>query len=74
MKFALLSGAGASYTGVSILTDTVKTVITNGVADLSATVNDVIVIVVPATITVIALTAGVNYALRKVRGVIAKAS
>ena len=70
-KLAVLA---SSYTGTSVLTDAVKTAVSNGIADLSATVSDVILLAVPATIGVIALTAGVNYALRKVRGVIAKAS
>lgn len=67
----ILSGSSA---GTSVLTDTVKSAISSGISDMSATVSDVILLVIPATIGVIALTAGVNYALRKIRGVISKAS
>lgn len=72
VNFALLSSEASSAS--SVLTDAVKGAITSGVASLSATVSDVILIVVPATIGVIALTAGVNYALRKIRSVISSAS
>lgn len=69
MKYALLS-----YVGKSVLTDDVKTAVSNGMADLSATVSDVVLLAVPVTVGVIALTAGVNFALRKVKGVIASAA
>lgn len=70
MRFSFLAADAAS----SVLTESVKSAITSGVDSLSATVSDVILIVVPATIGVIALTAGVNYALRKIRSVISSAS
>jgi len=59
--------------GTSVLTEAMKTVISSGMADLSATVTDVLVVAVPATIGIVALTAGVNYAITKVRGVISSA-
>lgn len=69
----ILSGP-ASAAGSSVLTETVKNAISSGISDMSATASDVILLVIPTTIGVIALTAGVNFALRKIRGVISKAS
>lgn len=60
--------------GSSVLTESLKTAIQTGIANLQATVTDVIGITIAASVAVIALTAGVNYALKKIRGVIAKAS
>lgn len=59
--------------GTSVITETMKTAISGGMADLFATVQDVLSVSVPASIFMIALTAGVSYALRKVGGVISKA-
>lgn len=47
--------------------------IENGMSQLAATVTQVIGVTVPAVITVICLSAGVNYALRKVHSVIGHA-
>lgn len=73
MKFALLSGAEAAA-GASVLTDGVKKAIENGLANLNATASDVILLVIPVTIGVIALSAGINYAIKKIKGVLSKAS
>lgn len=65
----------ADATGAkSLLTDAVKAAINSGLANMSATVSDVILIVVPVTISIIALTAGVKYALKKVKSVISQAA
>lgn len=49
-------------------------VLQSGFDSLSATVNQVLVIAVPCAVGIIALTGGVRYALKKVRGVIASAA
>lgn len=64
----------ADPTGASLLTEGVKTAINSGLANMSATVSDVILIVIPVAISIIALTAGVKYALKKVKGVISQAA
>lgn len=71
MKFGLLDPA---YSGVSVLTDAVKKSVEHGLADLNATASDVILLVIPVTIGVIALSAGINYAIKKIKGVLSKAS
>lgn len=48
--------------------------ITDGFATLTATVSQVIPLAVAAAVSIIALTGGVNYALKKVRGVIHQAA
>lgn len=64
----------ADPTGASLLTEAVKAAINSGLANMSATVSDVILIVIPVAISIIALTAGVKYALKKVKGVISQAA
>lgn len=64
----------AAASGTSVLTDEIKTAVNSGMLNLSATVSDVVLLAVPVTISVIALTAGVKYALKKVRGVISSAA
>ncbi|MFG6333177.1 MAG: hypothetical protein K1W28_15420 [Lachnospiraceae bacterium] len=66
------SGAGVAASGA--LTDAMLTAIEGGFNTLSATVGQVIPLVVTASVSVICLTAGVNYALKKIRGVLSKAS
>ncbi len=61
-------------TGVSVLTEGLKTAVAQGMADLGATVSDVLLISVPAVVGVIALTAGINFAMSKVRSVASWAS
>ena len=63
-----------AYQGVSVLTDAIKTAVSNGMLDLSATVSDVVLIAVPVVVGVIALTAGVNFAISKVRSIASWAS
>lgn len=70
MKVPMLLASASS----SVLTDEVKTAINTGLDSLSATVSDVVMLVIPVSITIIALTAGVRYALKKVRGVISQAA
>ena len=62
------------YTGVSVLTEAIKKAVSNGMLDLQATVIDVVGITVPVVIGVIALTAGVNFAVSKVRSIASWAS
>lgn len=61
-------------TASSLITAEIKAAIDNGLGSMSATVSDVILIVIPTTIAIIALTSGVRYALRKVKGVMSAAS
>ena len=63
-----------TYQGVSVLTDGIKTAVQNGMLDLSATVSDVVLVAFPVVIGVIALTAGVNFAISKVRSIASWAS
>ena len=64
----------AASTGTSLITESIKTAIESGLANMSATVSDVILITIPVTIGIIALTAGVKFALKKVKGVISSAA
>lgn len=68
MYFAFLTDA----TGV--LDASMLEVITNGFTTLQETVGQVLAVAVPASVAIIALTGGVRYALKKVRGVIASAA
>lgn len=63
-----------ALTGTSVLNATMKTAVETGINDLVATVDDVLLITVPAIIGVIALSAGVNFAMSKVRGITSWAS
>ncbi len=58
----------------SVLSDSMKATIQSGFDTMSATVTEVVGIAVVATVGVITLTAGVNYALKKIKGVLSKAS
>lgn len=66
--------ASGSTTATSALSDATKAVIQSGFETMTATVTDVIGIAVVASVGVICLTAGVNFALKKIRGVMSKAS
>lgn len=66
--------AAADYVGVSVLDNTIKTAVSNGVADLMATVTDAIGITTPTIIAAIALTGGVAFVISKVRSVLSWAS
>lgn len=70
-SFALLA---ADYVGQSVLTDTIKTAVSNGVADLMATVTDAVGLTTPTIIGAIALTGGVAFVISKVRSVLSWAS
>lgn len=72
MLSTLMTVASATPTGV--LTDDMIQVISSGFTSLQGTVNQVLVIAVPASVALIALTGGVKYALKKVKGVIASAA
>lgn len=67
MNFALLDGS-------SVLTEGMKTAISQGVANLAATVTDVLIVTIPATIGIMALSAGSKYAIKAVKGAIAAAA
>lgn len=58
----------------SALSESMKATIQSGFDTMSATVTDVVAIAVVACVGVICLTAGVNYALKKIKGVLSKAS
>ena len=60
--------------GTSVLSEAMLGYVQDGFNNLSATVTQVVGISVIACVGVIALTAGVNYALKKIKGVISKAS
>lgn len=60
--------------GTSAITEAMKATIQSGFDTMTATVTDVVGISVVAAVAVICLTAGVNYALKKIRGVMSKAS
>lgn len=60
--------------GTSVLSEAMLAQIQTGFDNLAATVTQVVGISVVACVGVIALTAGVSYALKKIKGVISKAS
>lgn len=60
--------------GTSVLEGTTRTVVQQGLADAGATVTDVVGIAVPVVIAAVLLTAAVNYAIKKVKGVLSKAA
>lgn len=70
MKYMILASASSN----SVLTETMKAAIQSGFDALQATVSDVLVISVPVAVGVIALTSGINYALKKVKGVVSMAA
>ena len=71
MPYQILA-TGAAATGV--LDEAMLQVVTNGFDTLEATVTQVLTVSVTAAVAIIALTGGVRYALKKVRGVIASAA
>lgn len=64
---------GESVVNSGVLDGATLELIKGGMEQLAGTVGQVLTIAVPAVIGVIALTAGVNYALRKVSSVIGHA-
>ena len=64
----------SAVSGTSVLTGEVLTQIQQGFADMTATVTDVAGIAVVAAVGVIGLTVGINYALKKIKGVMSKAA
>lgn len=70
--FGILASSTPAASGA--LTDAMMTAVQGGFDTLVATVGQIIPIAVTASVSVIALTAGVNYALKKIRGVLSKAS
>lgn len=57
-------------TAVGVLDTNTMSLITQGFTDMKGTVTQVLTVAVPAIIGIICLSAGVNYALGKVRGVL----
>ena len=57
-----------------VLDEAMLQVVTGGFETLQATVTQVLTVSVPAAVSIIALTGGVRYALKKIRGVIASAA
>lgn len=70
----MLNNLLIAATSTGVLSDDVIGYVTNGFTSLQGTVEQVIAISVPASVAIIALTGGVKYALKKVRGVIASAA
>lgn len=58
----------------SALSESMMATIQSGFDTMGATVTDVVGIAVVSCVGVICLTAGVNYALKKIKGVLSKAS
>lgn len=71
IKYAVLA---AEANAVGALDDTTMTAIKNGFDTLVATAKQVVPIAVVAAVTIIAVTAGANFALKKIKGVMNKAS
>lgn len=67
---SILASSGAT----GVLDEVMKASIQSGFDSLAATVNQVLVIAVPVAVGLIALTGGVKYALKKVKGVISQAA
>lgn len=64
----------AIATSTGVLSEEIIGYVTSGFTSLQGTVEQVIAIAVPSSVGIIALTGGVKYALKKVRGVIASAA
>ena len=62
-----LAGTADPIVGQTVLNETMKTAISQAIANLSATVSDVLLIAVPAIAGIIALSVGANFALSKIR-------
>lgn len=60
--------------GTSMLDATVKSAVSSGAKGLLATVSDVMVIVIPVTISAIGLVVGAKFAIKQLKGAISKAS
>ena len=60
----------ADYVGQSVLTEAMRGAMNNGIADLTATVNDVLGVVVPAALILICIGRGATFALSKIRGLL----
>ena len=60
----------AAQAATGVLNEAMTSAISSGFSDLSATVTQVLLIVVPSSVSIISLSSGVNYALKKVRGVL----
>lgn len=64
---------GEAVVNSGVLDSATLELIKGGMEQLSGTVGQVLTVAVPVIVSVIALTAGVNYALRKVHSVIGNA-
>lgn len=53
-----------------MLSEDMMTLISGAFTDLESTVTQVLTVAVPAIVAIICLTAGINFALSKVRGVL----
>ena len=71
MNYVVLAEAGVVS---GALDTTTMTAIQNGMNQLVSTVQQIVPFAVVASVSVIAITAGVNFALKKVKGVMSKAS
>ena len=70
-SLAVLAETGAASKGLDAAT---KAIIQSGFDSMTATVTEVVGIAVVAAVAIITLTVGVNFALKKIRGVMNKAS
>ena len=57
-------------TGTGVLTADTLQLVQQGFADLGATVTQVLSVAIPAAVGVIGISAGANYALGKLRGIL----
>lgn len=60
--------------GTSLISDTVKAALTSGFNNATASMTDVMEIYVPCVIGIVALTAAVSFAVKKIKGALASAS
>lgn len=65
---------GASSSGTSLLTGDTLTAITGGFTDLAATAGVVVGLAVTASVSIIAISAGAKYALKKMKGALSQAA
>lgn len=57
-----------------VLDESMMSIISNAFSNMSATVGQVLTVAVPVAVGIIALCAGVNFALKKAQGVLKKAN
>lgn len=63
-----------AYTGKSLISDTLKTAFSNGLADVTATHAEALELVIPVALGIVVASAAANFVLGKVKGVFGWAS